>query len=63
MSSSPTPPAPGTALDLDGVFGRSAPRVLEIGPGRGALTEHLLDRYERVRALEVDEALRLHLAI
>ncbi len=29
------PPAPGARLDLDGVFGRSAPRVLEIGFGDG----------------------------
>ena len=33
------------------------PRVIEIGPGRGALTEPLLERYERVRALELDEPL------
>jgi 16S rRNA (adenine1518-N6/adenine1519-N6)-dimethyltransferase len=33
------------------------PRVLEIGPGRGALTEHLLERYDRVVALELDEGL------
>ena len=32
-------------------------RVLEIGPGRGALTEPLLDRFECVMALEVDENL------
>ena len=32
-------------------------RVLEIGPGRGALTEFLLDRFERVLALELDEQL------
>ncbi len=32
-------------------------RVLEIGPGRGALTAKLLDRFERVRALELDEDL------
>jgi 16S rRNA (adenine1518-N6/adenine1519-N6)-dimethyltransferase len=32
-------------------------RVLEIGPGRGALTEFLLDRFERVLALELDENL------
>ena len=30
------------------------PRVLEIGPGRGALTEPLLDRFDRVLALELD---------
>lgn len=32
-------------------------RVLEIGPGRGALTEHLLERAWRVRAIELDRAL------
>lgn len=32
-------------------------RVLEIGPGRGALTEHLLERGWRVRAIEIDHAL------
>jgi 16S rRNA (adenine1518-N6/adenine1519-N6)-dimethyltransferase len=30
------------------------PRVLEIGPGRGALTAPLLDRFDRVLALELD---------
>ena len=33
------------------------PRVVEIGPGRGALTRPLLARFPRVRALELDEAL------
>ena len=33
------------------------PRVLEIGPGRGALTAALLGRFERVTALEVDDRL------
>lgn len=33
------------------------PRVLEIGPGRGALTAPLLGRFARVRAVEVDAAL------
>jgi 16S rRNA (adenine1518-N6/adenine1519-N6)-dimethyltransferase len=33
------------------------PRVLEIGPGRGALTEPLLERFDRVLALELDEKL------
>jgi 16S rRNA (adenine1518-N6/adenine1519-N6)-dimethyltransferase len=32
-------------------------RVVEIGPGRGALTVPLLDRFERVVALELDEQL------
>lgn len=33
------------------------PRVLEIGPGRGALTGHLADRFERVVAVELDGSL------
>ena len=37
------------------------PRVVEIGPGRGALTEPLLERFERVLALELDENLILPL--
>jgi 16S rRNA (adenine1518-N6/adenine1519-N6)-dimethyltransferase len=32
-------------------------RILEIGPGRGALTEHLLERFDHVLALELDEKL------
>jgi 16S rRNA (adenine1518-N6/adenine1519-N6)-dimethyltransferase len=32
-------------------------RIFEIGPGRGALTEKLLERFSRVLALEVDEKL------
>ena len=32
-------------------------QVLEIGPGRGALTEPLLNRFDRVRVLELDETL------
>ncbi|MEJ2582506.1 MAG: rRNA adenine dimethyltransferase family protein [Acidobacteriota bacterium] len=32
-------------------------RVLEVGPGRGALTEPLLDRFDRVLALELDKDL------
>ena len=31
--------------------------IIEIGPGRGALTEPLLERFDRVRALELDEPL------
>jgi 16S rRNA (adenine1518-N6/adenine1519-N6)-dimethyltransferase len=34
--------------------GESTPAVVEIGPGKGALTESLLDRVERVIAIEVD---------
>jgi 16S rRNA (adenine1518-N6/adenine1519-N6)-dimethyltransferase len=37
-------------------------RVLEIGPGEGALTEHLLDRGWRVVAVEMDRALAAALA-
>ncbi len=33
------------------------PLVIEIGPGRGALTEHLLARSDRVVAVETDPAL------
>jgi 16S rRNA (adenine1518-N6/adenine1519-N6)-dimethyltransferase len=40
-----------------GLLGEQPPRVLEIGPGRGALTELLLARFERVLALELDPAL------
>lgn len=36
---------------------RSLPRILEIGPGTGALTRHLANRSTRVLALEVDERL------
>lgn len=32
-------------------------QVIEIGPGRGALTGALLDRFNRVRALELDDLL------
>lgn len=38
------------------------PRVLEIGPGRGALTIALLERFAQVRALELDPALAAGLA-
>ena len=31
--------------------------VVEIGPGKGALTEHLLTRAARVIAIEVDQVL------
>jgi len=32
-------------------------RIIEIGPGRGALTAPLLDRFDRVRAIELDSTL------
>lgn len=37
--------------------GNGAPLIIEIGPGRGALTEPLLARSERVVAIEVDPVL------
>ncbi len=33
------------------------PRIFEIGPGRGALTQQLLEMFPRVLALEIDEQL------
>jgi 16S rRNA (adenine1518-N6/adenine1519-N6)-dimethyltransferase len=39
------------------LLGDDPPRVIEIGPGRGALTAPLLERFDRVRALELDEPL------
>lgn len=41
--------------------GEHAPLVVEIGPGRGALTERLLARSDRVVAIELDSALAAHL--
>lgn len=38
------------------------PLVIEIGPGKGALTEHLLTRAARVVAIETDAQLAEHLA-
>jgi len=40
-----------------GTLAEEPPRIMEIGPGRGALTEPLLERFERVLALELDEHL------
>jgi 16S rRNA (adenine1518-N6/adenine1519-N6)-dimethyltransferase len=41
----------------DAACGQGAPAVIEIGAGRGALTEPLLERAERVIAIEVDAVL------
>jgi 16S rRNA (adenine1518-N6/adenine1519-N6)-dimethyltransferase len=41
--------------------GEGEPLVIEIGPGRGALTRKLLDRAARVVAVEIDPALVEHL--
>lgn len=38
-----------------------APLIVEIGPGRGALTAHLLPRADRVIAVEIDPYLVQHL--
>jgi 16S rRNA (adenine1518-N6/adenine1519-N6)-dimethyltransferase len=40
-----------------GLLADEPSRVVEIGPGRGALTEPLVERFERVLALEVDAEL------
>jgi 16S rRNA (adenine1518-N6/adenine1519-N6)-dimethyltransferase len=40
-----------------GLVDEAPPRVLEIGPGRGALTGGLLRKVEHVTALEMDESL------
>jgi 16S rRNA (adenine1518-N6/adenine1519-N6)-dimethyltransferase len=37
--------------------GACVPRIIEIGPGRGALTRHLLPRTNELHAVELDEAL------
>jgi 16S rRNA (adenine1518-N6/adenine1519-N6)-dimethyltransferase len=37
------------------------PRVIEIGPGRGALTRHLLPRTDELHAIELDAALASYL--
>ena len=42
---------------IAGLTQSSPNRVLEIGPGRGALTGSLLERFDRVLALEVDAGL------
>ncbi len=47
----------GVAERMVSALEDETPRVLEIGPGRGALTEPLLERFERVLALELDENL------
>jgi len=39
------------------------PRVIEIGPGRGALTRHLLSRAEELHAIELDDSLASYLEL
>ncbi len=48
---------PGVARRILDLLEPEPPRVLEIGPGRGALTRGLLERFPRVLALELDERL------
>ena len=43
--------------------GDYAPRVVEIGPGRGALTRHLLARTGELHAIELDASLARHLSV
>lgn len=41
--------------------GERTPRVIEIGPGRGALTRHLLQRTDELHGIELDASLFDHL--
>jgi 16S rRNA (adenine1518-N6/adenine1519-N6)-dimethyltransferase len=45
------------ARDVALALPTSPPRVLEVGPGRGALTRELLARFPHVRAVELDAEL------
>ena len=47
----------GVARRIVGLLDDEPPRVLEIGPGRGALTQPLLERFGEVRAIELDPEL------
>jgi 16S rRNA (adenine1518-N6/adenine1519-N6)-dimethyltransferase len=55
----------GRSSILEGIAAAACPHreplVIEIGPGRGSLTAHLLERSERVVAIEVDAALAVQL--
>ncbi|OYW03372.1 MAG: ribosomal RNA small subunit methyltransferase A [Acidobacteria bacterium 37-71-11] len=51
-----------TARAIAAALAGDPPRVLEIGPGRGALTGPLLERFGHVRAVELDGALAAGLA-
>ena len=46
---------------VDAVEAPAGARVVEIGPGEGALTATLLDRYPELIALEVDPEAVAHL--
>ena len=41
----------------EAICGEHTPRVVEIGPGRGALTRHLLKRTDELHAIELDGSL------
>ncbi len=41
----------------DATCGEHTPRVVEIGPGKGALTRHLLPRTDELRGIELDARL------
>ena len=41
----------------DAACGEHVPRVVEIGPGHGALTRHLLARTDELHAVELDQSL------
>src|SRR5438876_2257666 len=47
---------------LDGVNARREDRIVEIGPGLGALTQPMLDRVERLTVIEIDRDLAARLA-
>ncbi|HEX5855000.1 MAG TPA: 16S rRNA (adenine(1518)-N(6)/adenine(1519)-N(6))-dimethyltransferase RsmA [Thermoanaerobaculia bacterium] len=48
---------------LDGLGAREGDTVVEVGPGRGALTRPLLDRGVRVLAFEIDPVLAARLSL
>ena len=48
---------PATARAIVAALADTPPRVLEIGPGKGDLTRPLLERFSRVRAVELDDGL------
>ena len=45
----------------DAACGDFTPRAIEIGPGRGALTRHLLPRLDELHAIEIDATLATYL--
>jgi 16S rRNA (adenine1518-N6/adenine1519-N6)-dimethyltransferase len=49
------------AQDIAASLPADPARVVEIGPGQGALTSHLLTRFPRVRAVELDRVLAARL--